>query len=599
MISIKIEKNSESNNLDFPDDIIVENIVRSGYRISLAKGKLYGFYHIWDDLIVIGESIVPVAEEAIYKAAGKIINSDKNQADYLPDDVHGMFIFEPSKNRLCAANSISTCRPYFYSLNKSEFAATTSIKMLPVLGCNIEFNEGCTDEFFSYRIIIPESSIVKDVSRLLGGETVKFDLESGKVILRTFWEYPDVNESDDITPKKILSDVDDILKDHTSRVFEYYQNPDVLLSGGTDSSLLAAIAVDKDKKVTSTSSGFNFLNKEDVEEKYATSMAQQIGINHTAYSTTASRYLKGLVEAVYHAEEPINHLQSVLLYLIFKEHYDGKRDVSINGQLADSLFGDSTQFMVNRHWTKLKLLRYTGLHAIYKILADIFRPSHYLLEFLARDFGHNYASRRHILYALGRYSNPGVIGEYLDFSFEKATKNIRRTISAYSDKSLLDLIMVINVFCQAGVTMPIWSRLAEGAGVALDYPFAVPKLIKYSASLPWNKKLIEGKYYIKALLREKGVSDSLIYRKKSGFGFPIKYWALPGALLQPVVDLMGDMYDPSMLHKLQKEDTDRAMLLWNLINLFIWRKLFIEQVGVKDLTDEILRRQNKYVEAKG
>ena len=96
------------------------------------------------------------------------------------------------------------------------------------------------------------------------------------------------------------------------------------------------------------------------------------------------------------------------------------------------------------------------------------------------------------------------------------------------------------------------------------------------------------------MLRESGIPEDLVTRPKLSFGFPCRYWALPGTLFQPIVDMAGKMFGKSVLRSLQTGDSDRAMLLWNLLNLYLWRELFIENSSPESLIVEILERRGRY-----
>ena len=83
-------------------------------------------------------------------------------------------------------------------------------------------------------------------------------------------------------------------------------------------------------------------------------------------------------------------------------------------------------------------------------------------------------------------------------------------------------------------------------------------------------------------------------RPKLSFGFPVGFWAPRGTLFQPLVDMAAEMFEPRFLRGLQGEDTSKAMVLWNLLNLFLWHKMFIDDARPEDLCAEILDRRRSY-----
>ncbi len=69
---------------------------------------------------------------------------------------------------------------------------------------------------------------------------------------------------------------------------------------------------------------------------------------HTYYEFDTKEYLSGLIRAIAAAEEPVHHLQSVMLYLLFGK-LPKDRDIVISGEGADSSFGSLKNSRVYRH----------------------------------------------------------------------------------------------------------------------------------------------------------------------------------------------------------------------------------------------------------
>ena len=118
-------------------------------------------------------------------------------------------------------------------------------------------------------------------------------------------------------------------------------------------------------------------------------------------------------------------------------------------------------------------------------------------------------------------------------------------------------------------------------------------VIDQVTSIGWPQKLKEPKYLIREILRDAGLPENIISRPKLSFEFPYKYWALRNSLFQPIVDMAGEMYDPNMLRALQSARPGTAMLLWNLINLYIWNKLHIDGADASDFSRELIDRHRQ------
>jgi len=163
----------------------------------------------------------------------------------------------------------------------------------------------------------------------------------------------------------------------------------------------------------------------------------------------------------------------------------------------------------------------------------------------------------------------------------------------YQQESLLKQVSIQSLLCEGFVTMCIWGKLAESQKMALHYPFTAMDLIDYIVAVPWEMKLREPKYFIRSLLRGQEIPESFITRPKMSFGFPYRYWALPQTLFQPVVDMAAASWDRNWLRSLQTTEPGHAMVLWNILSLFLWRQMFIEGNSPESLVGEILERYER------
>ena len=90
-------------------------------------------------------------------------------------------------------------------------------------------------------------------------------------------------------------------------------------------------------------------------------------MDHTFYEPTNQEYLIGFLEAIYNAEEPLHHLQSVLFHLLFKKGIPKGKKIIIHGQGAGTTFGSNDfLYIQNRIFFKL-LLKKPSFYAINKV----------------------------------------------------------------------------------------------------------------------------------------------------------------------------------------------------------------------------------------
>jgi asparagine synthase (glutamine-hydrolysing) len=122
----------------------------------------------------------------------------------------------------------------------------------------------------------------------------------------------------------------------------------------------------------------------------------------------------------------------------------------------------------------------------------------------------------------------------------------------------------------------------EGRVPLLDH-----ELVEFVASLPPNLKLNGGtrKYLLKKV-SAKLIPDEIITRKKQGFPVPVSVW-FRGEALTYMRDILSrdaihrrGLFDADYVEKLVQEHTngfaDHSLLLWGLVNVEVWHRLFID-----------------------
>lgn len=553
----------------------------------------FGFVVELEEGVAIGEALAPVEPERIRRVVAKA--RDAPVTLDLPDEVLGLFVIDGAARRVTAAASIRGNRPYSYHVERGRFVASTSLGALRDLGVHLEADETRFGEYLVYRCVVPPHTLCRDVRRMIAGETLVIDLDRGDVVASRVHAFP-AEETGPIANEDASLDVlDDALSQEIERGLALYEHPALLLSGGLDSSLLAAIAVRMAPGLPSVSSSFSFAAPDDAEEGYALSVARHLGLRHDVHTGSEERYLAGLVRGIQAAEEPLHHLQSVLLFLLFEEVAQQGQDLLFSGEGADGLFGNDTHVKVHKYRHALALLRVPGIGPV---LQQVFRlvgarlPSTQdeRVGWFGLGFG-NDLDDHHLLWTLGAYGDRDLVKSRFGCDDASILESYRLLVEPYRDLDLLQRVSIVSLLCEGATTMSLWGKLAESQGLPLHHPFTAPRIVDTAFRLPWSVRLAEPKHFVRALLRRHGVPESLIDRPKKSFGFPPRHWAPAGSLFQPLVDMASDTFDARVLGSLQTVREDRAMILWNLLGLFLWKQIVIEGTSTDALTEEILARR--------
>jgi asparagine synthetase B (glutamine-hydrolysing) len=571
----------------------VVTFLKGNLRIEMLTAKPYAYYAETESDVTIGESLLPTQAAEIYR-----MPADHRQRGHtnaiLDDAILSVVTIDVRRMAVTMTSSVCCSRPVYYCFADHTFYCSSSIRSLRALGLRVQADENAIPEFLVYRYVVPPRTLYRGLKKLVGGQRVCLALED---VGQTNNSYFPFSQS---IPEVLLGNegLDDLFRQQLEPSLREYPRAGVLLSGGADSGALAVVARSLSDTVSSVSSSFAFADDTDAEESYALSFARHLNITHHVYRGSEEQYLTGLVDAIHSAEEPVHHLQSVMLYLLFRNYARGRYDLLVCGEGADGLFGNDLHNFVHRYRGLLAFMRHSGARRLCRAFVDALHIDDYRVRLLTAESGEDLDSRDHILWTFGAYGDSALVKKQFGCGDDDILASRKALIGNYKNKSLLDKVTILSLLSEGCVSMYVWSKLAESQGIVIQYPFTTPTLVTYAIRSGWDEKLQETKYFVRSLLRQRGVPEELIGRPKLSFGFPYRYWALPGALFQPLVDMTAHMFDPVLLRSLQTEEPGRAMMLWNLINLFLWHKVMIEGVSRNSLCAEILDRR-RLAKAKG
>ncbi len=488
-------------------------------------------------------------------------------------------------------------RPIYYTLNTTgDFFCSTHISMLRRAGVRIEENTKVLPELFVYDFVIPPQTLYKNIHQIPSGSRLIIDLTDSNVRVRQSDEFrPPVTRNSNVygSTETIFTETLGFLSEICRGLTPLNDKITVLLSGGLDSSILTRICQNLYDIEPTCSTGFPFENPdENFEKEYALSAAQAFGVRHEYYETSTKDYLFGFLEAISAAEVPLHHLQSVLLYLLFRSHALSKKTIVLSGEAADSIFGNDShnQCFGMGDVKGVKLLsRYPTINLI-KFLTRITGRGRGVLHRIYRSP----ASRvplddvGHVLWTLGRYGDVEWVKEYFGVSAKDIVANRYRAIEPYQNRSLLDMISILSYLGGGSATQAIWSKLGEANGKILFYPYSHFDLMEHTFSVPWRIKLEQPKNILREVGRYLSIPEYILTRPKKGFAIHHKKWAGENSVFEPLVPLAAKAFDEKDIRSMQSiQSHKKAMTFWNILNYAIWKRLCIDNEPLEALKDEL------------
>ena len=490
--------------------------------------------------------------------------------------------------------------PLYYHINDDgEFFCSTHIALLRKAGVDILEDSEVLAEFFVYRCVMPPSTLYKGIKRIQHGGTIEVSLrEDGWQLGRRGAAPWLVGKTTHVEASFTdhVSTLVSCLTDSIRGIEDGSNAPDILLSGGIDSSIVAELSRKHLKSARSVSTSYPFeLPSLEMERPYALSAAEALNFSHTHYQSTNAEYRSGLIEAIALAEEPVHHLQSVCLHLLFKNAIEPGQQTVVQGLGAGVSFGNFR----NHLYMKDKLL--------FKLLS--LRPCLSTLELVSRatERGEITVSELRLLrnkatlddpenpiWGWHRHGNLDWACSRFHTSPDQLLRRQLETIQATDADSVYDLWARYALLGDEDVTLALWSKIAHGNGCFLYSPLYDPRVLQSALSIPWSGKLRPPSNRLrKSIARRLGVPDFVITRPKTGFGIKRADWALEDGPFDPLVSLAEKVFDPGEIRQMRTTTSSEAMTFWNMITYAIWKRLMINGERVEDLVNELAEAEGR------
>lgn len=287
-------------------------------------------------------------------------------------DLNGIFAFaliDIEKEILYLARDRFGVKPLYYSFQNGRLLFSSEIRPLKAL-LNPEIDKGSLTSCLRMRYTPSPSTIYQNICKVEPGQLLIFNLK-GKVLLeRIYYNKRPVSlgtKKGDY--RKLVNEYGDLFEKAVERQLMSDVEVGILLSGGVDSALVAAIAKHKSNApVKSFTIGFEGDHVGIDEIDYARETAAILGLEH-AYRRIGFSDLFNSIKSISEiVEEPIGTTSIIPMYFL-SELAASKVKVVLSGQGADEPLGG---------YNKYKGLRWLEFSRRFKTLMPLTRKVRFL-----------------------------------------------------------------------------------------------------------------------------------------------------------------------------------------------------------------------------
>ncbi len=512
--------------------------------------------------------------------------------------LNGMFAFaiwDGRARRLFLARDRLGIKPLYYYWDGRRLLFASEIKALLASGyVERRLNPQALWDYLTFRYVPQPETIWLHVHKLPPGHTLTLSPDRPEPALERYWDIPYADDVPDKDDAAYLEEFEALFLDAVRLRLIADVPVGILLSGGLDSSAVAAaIAAVHNARLNSFSVAFQDSRATD-ERPFARLVAEAVGTEHHEVVIGEQEFLDFLPRFVHYTDEPLADLASVPLYYVSRLARQTVK-VVLSGEGSDEILAGYHFDWTVRAWNLMRpfqrlprWLRQDVAVSVARLLApgrvDLLQKANLPLDELHRRYPPNmthYLSSEEKR-ALWRGPLPPRTDSMAQVRAEMARPQTRdplhRTLYLYCQSWLVeDLLMKAD-------------RMTMANSLELRVPFLDYRLVEWAARAPSSVKVRfngQGRGQTKWVLRRFAASrlpQDIITRQKQGFPVPVYDWL--GDRLKPWATGLLQPSEAAITHWLEPEAVRRQMerglardgsarekqRLWNLLILELWMR---------------------------
>jgi len=383
-----------------------------------------------------------------------------------------------------------------------------------------------------------------------------------------------------------------VLEDSVAKHMRADVTVGAFLSGGIDSTAIAALAIRHNPRLITFTTGFEREGFSEID--VAVASAEAIGAQHIAKVVAPDEFVAALPEIVWYLDEPVADPALVPLFFVAREARKHVK-VVLSGEGADELFGGYT---IYREPLSLKPFDYLpgplrrSVGKMSKPLPEGMRGKSLLHRGSLTLEARYYGNARSFSDAQLRDVLPG---------FRDDWTHTDVTAPLYAESTDWDPVarmQHIDLFTWLrGDILVKADKMTMANSLELRVPFLDPEVFAVASRLPVQAKITRTttKYALRRAL-EPIVPPHVLNRPKLGFPVPIRHWLRAGPLLEWAHEMLNSsaadhLVDVEAVRRMVDEHrcgtADHSRRLWTLLIFMLWHAIFVEHSVVPQISEPV------------
>ena len=548
----------------------------------IQNGEIYNHLELRAHLEAAGHTFVTNSDTEV------LVHGYEQWGEGLAERLNGMFAFAVVDERngsLFLARDRMGIKPLHYAVDDNRLVFASELKALlrdPALRKGVD--PTALDEYLAYEFVPSPRSIVRGVEKLRPGHTLTWSVQEGRRATRRYWAPALADHGFDrgASLDQECDELREVLKESVRKELISDVPLGVFLSGGIDSSAVAAMMKQLGQEVMTFSVGFSERSFD--ESGYAREVAAHLGTEHRELTLEPAMLLGLIPRLPVLLDEPLGDASIIPTYLLsaFTRRYV---KVALGGDGGDELFAGYPTLQAHR------LVDYY-MRAPRLVRQGLVEPVVRRLPVSRRNLSFDFRAKR---FVSGAGFPVAERHQRWMGSFEPAERTgllatgIREQVAANGDfldgHNMLDplnqvLLLDMRLYLENDILVKL-DRASMMASLEGRVPLLNNDFVAHALSLPLNRKLrrLRSKYLLRRALR--GIlPDSILSRPKKGFGIPVGDW-FRGPLKEQLLSVLSPdrvaregFFDAAVVGRFIDDHMagrrDNRKQLWTLFAFELW-----------------------------
>lgn len=582
----------------------------SGTITVVTNGEIYNFRELRNDLKQLGHTFVTDTDVEV------LPHLYEEYGDQMLEKLNGMFalaLWDAPRKKLFLARDRFGEKPLYYGFFAGKLLFASELKALlahPSVEAKLDLY--AMRQYLAFDYVPAPHSIFQGIFKLPAANSLS--LELGETKIERYW---DLSFRKTQPPPRIgeaAEHLNEILADAT-RIRLMSDVPlGILLSGGVDSSSIAAFAQQFSSKPVKTFS-IGFEEPSFDESHYARKVAQHLGTEHHEEILSIDKAADLLPEIGSWLDEPLSDA-SILPTFLLSRFARSEVTVALGGDGGDEIFGGYPWYFAHKVAEKYeKLPRFLRKCLLERIINNLPAGNKNMaFDFMAKRFvnsleNHDLVERHQSFMGsftskeqesllsdeLRSHNRLDIYAEARSCLQDWETKNLNGSGPVIASDHIIEKMQFLDMkFYLAEDILAKVDRASMAVSLEVRSPFLDPRIAEFSASLPRDHKLNcktakfgfgrTGKFILKTAVAPM-LPREVVQRKKQGFTIPVAAWLR--TILNPLArellaferikkqKLFSPVYVARLLAEHESGKMDHSKMLWTLLVFQIWLENFL------------------------